>query len=246
MLTKLTDRRALRRWSRALDGIDQLDPEQAKRLQIEADRLSKRLNRVLNAVERHATPTLQTIANQNPLHADWTWCPSFWNGPLTPSGVAQVESGARLSSDTALFHDCSLNDITLRQTRDPSSSRFEARIETLDFSGSYISMAIDLPTGATAGLTASHIISCNAFIEMERTIEVYARLNLGFGPNVESLIVKRDPNSVDEAFEFDLSSATLDESRLDRAWIDLIFDAPAYNQISIKGVTLHRHPRAEV
>ena len=245
MLTKFTDRRAMRRWSRALDGVDQLDPAQAKRLQKEADKLSKRLNRVLNAVEGRMATAKEMSSNQLPLHADWSWCPSFWNGPLTPSGLTHVESGARLSTDTALFHDCSLNDITLRQTRDPVQQAFAARIETLDFSGSYISMAIDLPKDATTGLTAFHIISCSAFIKMERAIEVYARLNLGFGPNVESLIVKHDPNNPED-FEFDLSSASIDENRLDRAWIDLIFDRPAYNQIIIQNVTLHRRLRAEV
>jgi hypothetical protein len=38
----------------------------------------------------------------------------------------------------------------------------------------------------------------------------------------------------------------MNEKRLERAWIDLIFESPEMNQIVLRDVTLARRPRAEV
>ena len=46
--------------------------------------------------------------------------------------------------------------------------------------------------------------------------------------------------------EFDLAYTNLNEKRIERAWIDLIFEAPEMNQIILRDVTLSRRPRAEV
>ncbi len=43
-----------------------------------------------------------------------------------------------------------------------------------------------------------------------------------------------------------MAASALDERRIDRAWLDLIFEGPDMNQITLSDVTLSRRPRAEV
>ena len=95
-------------------------------------------------------------------------------------------------------------------------------------------------------LTRHHIIGLTAAIETERPIDIYARLNLRHGPNIAQITRKFEDTSTAQPIDFDLSTTDIDETRLNRAWIDLIFEAPALNRICIQDLSLNRHPRAEV
>jgi len=44
--------------------------------------------------------------------------------------------------------------------------------------------------------------------------------------------------------EFDLAFSKLNEKRIEGMWLDLIFDNPQMNQVTIHELTLCRHPRA--
>jgi hypothetical protein len=46
--------------------------------------------------------------------------------------------------------------------------------------------------------------------------------------------------------EFDLAYCDLNEKRIEKAWLDLIFEGPAMNQITLRDVTMCRYPRAEI
>ncbi|MDP2738128.1 MAG: DUF6478 family protein, partial [Pseudorhodobacter sp.] len=46
--------------------------------------------------------------------------------------------------------------------------------------------------------------------------------------------------------EFDLSYTKVVEARVERMWVDLIFEGPEMNQIILRDVTFSRHPRAEL
>jgi hypothetical protein len=46
--------------------------------------------------------------------------------------------------------------------------------------------------------------------------------------------------------EFDLAYTDLNEKRIERMWLDLIFEGPELNQILLRDVTLARRPRAEI
>ena len=250
MLTKITDRRAMRRWARAANDIDSLDPLALKHLHAQADRLSRRLNKVLRAAEGRLTaPRAETANRALPTHTDWTYQPQIWTESLRPSGLAQVACGTRLCSEAALFHDCSRKEISWRQTRThsaTSTARFASTLDILGFDGTYLSLALDLPNPVLTNLTRHHIIGLTAAIETERPIDIYARLNLRHGPNIAQITRKFDDTSTAQPIDFDLSTTDIDETRLNRAWIDLIFEAPALNRICIQDLSLNRHPRAEV
>ena len=46
--------------------------------------------------------------------------------------------------------------------------------------------------------------------------------------------------------EFDLAYTKLNEKRIESAWIDLIFEGPDMNEITMHDLTLSRHPRSEI
>jgi Family of unknown function (DUF6478) len=59
--------------------------------------------------------------------------------------------------------------------------------------------------------------------------------------------VRELPRASDEAaVEFDLAYAKFNEKRVERAWIDLIFDRPAMNRIELRDVAFSRRIRAEM
>ena len=46
--------------------------------------------------------------------------------------------------------------------------------------------------------------------------------------------------------EFDLAYTKLNEKRVDRMWLDLIFDNPGMNEVILRDLTFSRRPRAEL
>ena len=45
--------------------------------------------------------------------------------------------------------------------------------------------------------------------------------------------------------EFDLAYSKINEKRVERAWIDLIFENPQMSQVTIRDLTMSRRPRTE-
>jgi Family of unknown function (DUF6478) len=96
------------------------------------------------------------------------------------------------------------------------------------------------------GLKLRHLIRLSAIVEMEKPLEIFARLNIKHGPNLEQ-IVRELPLAEEEVMvEFDLAYTKMNEKRVEKLWIDLIFEGPEMNQIILRDVTLTRRPRAEL
>lgn len=83
-------------------------------------------------------------------------------------------------------------------------------------------------------------------MEMEKPIEVFARLNIKHGPNTEQLVLELPTETSDVMVEFDLGYSELNEKRLERMWLDLIFEGPEMNQVTIRDMTFCRYPRADI
>jgi len=103
---------------------------------------------------------------------------------------------------------------------------------------------IDLPADATDGLTKRHLIRLDTIIELERPLDIFARLNIRHGPNTEQIVRELPMTSPENTVEFDLAYASINEKRIERGWIDLIFENPAMSQVILRDVTLSRRPRA--
>ena len=74
-------------------------------------------------------------------------------------------------------------------------------------------------------------------------IEIFARLNIRHGPNVEQLVREFPYGEEVVELDFDLAYSNLNEKRVESAWIDLIFEAPNMNLLRLRDVTLSRRPR---
>ena len=83
------------------------------------------------------------------------------------------------------------------------------------------------------------------FTNHPNTQEIFGRLNVRHGPNVEQIVREFSGSNGEFAIEFDLSATRIHEARVERAWLDLIFEGPEMNEIILRDVTLSRRPRAE-
>ena len=66
------------------------------------------------------------------------------------------------------------------------------------------------------------------------------------GPNTEQLVRELDFTGDLAVAEFDLFHARINERRIERAWLELIFEGPEMNRIVLRDVTMSRRPRAEL
>ena len=143
--------------------------------------------------------------------------------------------------------------LILRQIPNRSSADlapFGLQLETLGFAGSYLSVSIDLPDTALQGLTRSHIIRLDITMTVERPMSIYGRLNIGHGPNTDQLLRHlgdlQPGQTTSFVTEFDMYKIEMNEKRLEKIWLDLIFEAPQMNAVRIRDLFLSRHLRADM
>ena len=84
----------------------------------------------------------------------------------------------------------------------------------------------------------------------QSSVTIYGRLNIGHGPNTDELLrhlgdlVPGVPTT--RVIEFDLHYLDINERRLERMWLDLIFETPQMNSVRIRDLFLSRHLRADM
>lgn len=114
------------------------------------------------------------------------------------------------------------------------------------FDGSFLSLVIDLPKQGVTGLCRNHLLRMDVIAELEKPIEIFARLNIRHGPNTEQIVRKLPQAHNTVSVEFDLAYCNLNERRVEGAWVDLIFEGPELNQVVLRDVTFSRRPRAQL
>lgn len=240
----------LHRWSEAADKAETADLPLLRRQRSAARRLKQRLDRLIHVADgRLALPVIGNQAFPRPHDADWAWRPDLWSGPLATPGLSSVQPKSMLGERATLFHDCPHSEITLRQlrnTREADLAPFGLRLEVFRFDGAYLSLALDLPDEASQGLRRKHLIRLDAIVEMERPLEIFARLNIRHGPNTEQIVRELPLAGHESRVEFDLAYTRLNEKRIEHMWVDLIFEGPEMNQVILRDLTFSRRPRAEL
>jgi len=248
LIEKLAHRGSMRRWARAARNAANAKLSELRRSRTDARLLRSHLDRLIHkADERLALPAIGSTSFPRPHNADWSWRPELWRGPLPNPGMSSAETKSMLGEEVTLFHDCILSELTLRQVRnlrEEDLAPYGLRMDVFKFDGSFLSIVVDLPHEAVQGLRKSHLIGMNAIVEMEKPLEIFARLNIRHGPNTEQIVRELPLNQEDLIVEFDLAYSKLNEKRVDRAWIDLIFEGPQMNQVTLRDLTFSRRPRA--
>ena len=250
LFDRLMHRRVLRRWGRAATEAEEIDLDTLRALRGRARQIRRELDRLLHVAEGRLTlPLIGSNAIRKPLGTDWSWRPDLWSGPVSPAGHAAVETRTQLGAGLTIFHDCRESELTLRQirnTREADLAPFGLRMDVFHFDGSFLSLVIDLPEEAAQGLKLRHLVRLEAVIETEKPVEIFARLNVKHGPNTEQVVRELDLTAPHVMVEFDLAYTKLNEKRVERAWVDLIFEGPQQNQIVLRDITFSRRPRAEL
>ncbi|UFS65335.1 DUF6478 family protein [Paracoccus denitrificans] len=245
--------RVARQWTALARGVETLTPARLRNLRDEALGLRGDLDRFLVGTDRRAA---RSRAALDVLHlpggTDWRWRPGLTAGRISPRGLAGPENGDRLGDGTAVWHDCPERALILEQLTSTGAtdlSPFAVRLEVFGFAGSFLSLSVDLPASALQGLTRSHVLRLETGILAERALNVYARLNIGHGPNIDDLTEQLhglEPGLCSQqVIEFDLAYTQLNEKRLEKIWLDLIFEAPRMNAVEIRELFFSRHLRAE-
>lgn len=210
-----------------------------------------RFAHLLRDLRGRSTPPLAVIvphrqaAIVTPPQCDWAWRPGAWCVPVAAL-VKGVQSGADVGAGLKVFHDCDLRDVHLAQlANDPAAKApYAMALEVGGFSGSFVSLVIDLPAPVRATMTRAHIFRVTGALEETRATVAYVRLNVKHGPNTERLVAPIAPGGFE--VEFDLGHAQMNERRLETIWMDVIFERPARNRLVLRDLVCMRRLRAEL
>jgi hypothetical protein len=248
-LDRLSGRRELRRWSSEAKSAAETPLTELRDQRNRARQLRLHIDRLIHTAEnRLALPAIGSNIFPLPHGTDWHWRPELWRGPLPVTGMASVATKSKLGDEITLFHDCARSELCLRQlrnTREADLAPYGLRMDVFSFDGSFLSLVVDLPPEAVKGLRKKHLFRVDTIVDLEKPLEIFARLNIVHGPNTEQIIRELPLNSSESSVEFDLAYTNLNEKRIERAWLDLIFEGPEMNQVVLRDLTFSRSPRAE-
>ena len=234
----------------AMQGRRAPDPD----LRDEALALHADLRRFLqhsDASPSRARDDLQLLAL--PPGTDWRWRPMTLRGRIVPAALVAPENGQRFSDEVVLWHDCGHRAAILRQVRNRQGTdlaHYGLSLEVMGFSGGYLSLSLDLPDAMQEDLGRDHVLRVDAQLSAERAMTVYGRINIAQGPDTASKLRQLDHpiegRNNPRVVEFDLAYADLAGRPADKVWLDLIFEAPAMNAVTLTDLVMSRHPRAQI
>ena len=246
----LLRRRSMRYWQGVADAAPVAELADLRGMRGEARSLRRALDRVIREAEyRLALPVIGSNAIRKPLGTDFSWRPDLWTGQIPVPGFSSVATKTQICDGATMFHDCRRSELTARQIRnlrEADIAPFGLRMDVFRFDGSFLSLVLDLPEEAARGLKLRHLIRLDVIVEMEKPLEIFARLNIKHGPNVEQIVRELPLHEQEVMVEFDLGYSKMNENRVERLWVDLIFEGPEMNQVILRDVTFSRRPRAEL
>ncbi|MES0863445.1 DUF6478 family protein [Ruegeria sp. SCPT10] len=250
ILDRYINRKTLQRWRKAAEQA-QDTPQSALRLQRDQARgLRASLNKLIHIADSRLTrPQIGSVQFPKPVGTDWAWRPDLWRGPLVQSGLASAPRKAGMDGQVTLFHDCPRAQIAVRQIRNRDESDlapFSLSVEAFSFEGTFLSLSIELPADAAHDLTLQHLLRLDVLVNSEQDTGIFARLNIQHGPNTEQVLRQIDLSKTPSAVDFDLAHLPLNERRIEKIWLDVIFENPRMNRILLRDLTLCRRHRADL
>ncbi len=239
----------LKRWHKTLRSPSDLSSAELRRMNGEIRGMRDKLDNMA-AQSRSALLARTTPADgiSRPDQCDWATRPQPWREEMRPRGIVGLNSPQALPGGANVFHDATHADLSLRQERAPSwvpGAQFGIVLEVYRSDGSFVSIVQDLPPEALVGLTRNHYISVQLVADREQPVEIYARLNIQHGPNVEQMVRQIEFEGTNGQAEFDLAYSKINEKRLEKAWLDLIVEGPKMTRIALWDMVMLRAPRAD-
>lgn len=253
-LDRLSDRRSSKRWSKAAQDAQSLPLAEVKPLRSQARTLRRNLDHVIyHADHRLAAQMFEADPIYRHPSTDWVWRPDLWRGPVEPHGAARVDTGDCFGYDVKIFHDARQSSLGLRQLRNVRAedyAPFALQLETFDFDGSFFSVVFDLPEKAAETISLKHVLRLDLALETEAPVELITRVNVKHGPNTDQILreitLSAQGAPKGAMTEFDLAYAKINEKRIEKIWVDLIFGNVEMNKIILRDVSLSRRLRSEL
>ena len=236
-------------WRGLERGIDTFSLGNVISLRSRAADLRRSLDTVIMHADRRTDQLSQGKTQMKmPDDADWGWRPDVFATRL--GQMSSVVKSARhdVGTSIAVHHNDTDPELIVRQFKNmgvDDLAPFGLSVETYEFKGSFLSLAIDLPSEAAMGLTKNHIFEVEGKLSLDHPMPVFVRSNVKHGPNVEELF-QEIPHGANRLYlEFDLGYCDLHEARVENVWLDLIFDDPSMNRAKISDLVFYRRPRAK-
>lgn len=230
-------------WDGSLDGVDLKTLDRARR-----ELLSK-----LGRVEQHLDLAMaQARSGDNfgarPARCSHSYRAGMMGDKIVPASLANIKNDTQIAPDTSMYHDSTVNEISVRQVpnlNSKSHAPYGLQTDILGFDGSYLAFSVTLPAAVGTGLKENEMLKVDLRCRSEHSIPSYLRLSAKDGPNVKTLSkeVKADGHSA--RINFDPLELLPSESN-EKIWIDLIFNQPTYNGLKIEEFTIHRTFKAEM
>lgn len=250
LIGRLLHRRMLARWRKAARDAAHAELGTLRTLRRQAKQLFTPLQELNHVADtRLALPRIGSTTFPRPAGTDWSWRPKAWRSAYAQRGIAPARNKSGLGEEVTLFHDCPGSEVTLIQSRNTGATDFApygVTLEVFHFTGSFLSLVIEIPSASCTGLQKRHLIQLGLMIDRESPIKVQARLNITHGPNTEQILMPVSNDGAETSVEFDLAYSQLNEKRAERMWLDLMFENPGMNKIILRDVNLSRYPRAEI
>lgn len=250
LLKRYLNKLSLGQWGQLVDGVQDLSLLELRDERTQARALKMQLDKFLfDADARLVLPAVGSNAMQLPPYTDWSNRPEIWRGEIAPHGGASVANKTQIGTQAVLFHDCHVSELGYRQVRNTSSddlAPFGLSLEVFRFDGNFLSLALDMPDTVREGLSKDFIFRIDCSVDVEKPVEITARLNVKHGPNVEQILREVPLADIGMSAEFDLAYTKLNEKRVEKVWVDLIFGDPEMNRIVLRDLTFSRRPRANL
>lgn len=239
-LDRVRQSRMRRYWTRKLKA-GPVTPE----LQKDA----RKLRRILEDIERggaEAEVRLSDPLKGLPQATLWATRPEPWGRPLLVNETSPVSSGTSIAPLVSIYHDDVGAEIFPRQSRAPTGSEnpFELSLDIEQCDGSYASLALGLPSEEIERVTRSDLIRLDLSYTSHVPVNALARANIKIGPNVEVVTREVDRTRARPFVEFDLHYVDLEIQKITDVWVDVIFEKPGRNVITVHDLRLSRRPRA--
>ncbi len=250
LLGRFAPTQNVRRWTKAMQTPAALTTRDLSSMHGQMLSLRDQLDRMAGSAETELLARVGAADGTTlPDQCDWVERAAPWRQRLHPRGHVAFGSPLPIGGGVTVFHDATHADISLRQDPAPvgiPGPVFGLVLEVYRFDGSFLSLVQDLPEAAIRGLTLQHFFRVQLRISREQPLEVYARLNVQHGPNLEQIVRQFSIENDHAVAEFDLAYSGINEKRLEKAWLDLILEGPEMNRIALWDMVLMRAPRADI
>ncbi|QPH52952.1 DUF6478 family protein [Pontivivens ytuae] len=230
-------------WTRRLTRAEGVEAKVLRRWRAQSRRLL-RLTRTLDelATRRLNGPVSTSAVIEVPPDATMVFRPALLATAQEPAGHAGPASNTAVAPGVTLFHDMPRADALIRQRPGPDG-RHACEIELWGGGGSFLSLALALPEAEAQATRREDLIRLAYDIGAEHPTEIFARLNLSHGPNVEEVVRQVDLRAGTNWLEFDVFYTDFEPERVNEIWIDLMFDPRTANRITLRDILILRRPR---